>query len=276
MDILIKNALEDKIDEIIKRFDLNIKPEDKLKIIQLAYDDLYSYSVKDPSSNNDMLYVLETYSAYYAVLMYRVAHFYYENVSKLIGRKLSEYAKLKTGIEIHPAAKIGRNFVLDHGVGTVIGETTVIGDNCYILQSVILGSSKISNNSKGRRHPTIGNNVDIGGFVRIYGPVTIGNNVKISPGAIIRNSIPDNTKVIVSSNYQISVGDLKLYYTGYQLIGNKVTLFFKGNDVLENNNIKIYQSGKLIPKFQICNNSLEFQLCYDDLSDIYLNINDNC
>lgn len=114
---------------------------------------------------------------------------------------ISENAKIKTGIEIHPACTIGKRFVLDHGIGTVIGETCHIGDDCYILQSVILGSSKIANNKNGKHHPSIGNPVQPGRFVTIVGDITIGNNVKISSHTTVKKSIPANTKIINTSNY---------------------------------------------------------------------------
>ena len=110
--------------------------------------------------------------------------------------------KVKTGIEIHPASKMGNNFFIDHGVGTVIGETCIIGDNCYFLQNIILGSSKIAQNKNGSRHPIIGNNVEIGGYVRIFGRVTIGNNVKISPHSIIYEDVPDNHVVTIKNTQQ--------------------------------------------------------------------------
>lgn len=127
---------------------------------------------------------------------------YYEYNEIVDAKKISEYLKVKTGIEIHPASKIGNNFVIDHGVGTVIGETCIIGDNCYFLQNIILGSSKIALNEHGSRHPIIGNNVEIGGFVRIFGRVIIGQNVKISPHSIIYENVPDNHIVTIKNSQQ--------------------------------------------------------------------------
>lgn len=240
MESIIKEMLIIEINNILKEFSLSINKYLNNTVLNFAYTDLKSFAERDPSSNHDMLYILKSYSSYHAVLIYRIAHSLFLNGNKLYARKLSEYGKIYTGIEIHPNANIGKYFVLDHGVGTVIGETTIIGNYCYILQSVILGSSHIANNKNGQRHPIIGNNVEIGGFVRIYGSVKIGDNVKISPGAIIKNDIPANSKIIVASNYQITQGKNTIYYTGYVLNDNKIILFFDGKSLLDFENVSIY------------------------------------
>ena len=137
---------------------------------------------------------------------YRIANFIHKNFDeeffKIKARKISEHTKSITGIEIHPNATIGEYFIIDHGFGTVIGETSIIGDYCYILQGVILGSKGISNNNSNKRHPTIGNHVEIGAFCRLFGNITIGNNVFISPHNIITKDISNNTKVITKQHYE--------------------------------------------------------------------------
>lgn len=133
-----------------------------------------------------------------------------------LSKKLSEKAAKETGIEINPSAKIGKGFVIDHGMKvkigmeseeydtSVIGETCVIGENCTILNGVILGAKVInSENTTGKRHPTIGNNVTIAAGVRIFGNIIIGNNVFISPYCIITTDIPDNSKVLLVNQLQI-------------------------------------------------------------------------
>lgn len=172
-------------------------------IYRLCLHDLYALSEKDPAGRKDLKYIAISYSSYFAVLSYRVSHFLYDQGAYLDAKMISEYAKIKTGIEIHPAAKIGKRFVIDHGNGTVIGETSIIGDDCYLLQSVIIGSSGIANNPVGKRHPVIGNNVEIGAFVNLLGNIEIGNNVKISPRLTIKKSIPDN--VIVTKKTEVIV-----------------------------------------------------------------------
>lgn len=175
-------------------------------LIEKIFIDLETFTIKDPSANNNYKMILESYQGFRAVMNYRIANYIYKNFDdsffKIKARKISEYTKTITGIEIHPNAIIGDSFVLDHGFGTVIGETAIIGNNCYILQGVILGSKGIANNSSNKRHPTIGNNVEIGAFCRLFGDITVGNNVFISPHNIITKDIPDGTKIIKNITYE--------------------------------------------------------------------------
>lgn len=176
------------------------------KIIENNWMDLEAFVSKDPSSNNDYKIILECYQGFNAVVNYRIANYisrnFKEKFFQIKARKISEYTKTITGIEIHPNADIGNSFVIDHGYGTVIGETTIIGNNCYILQGVILGSRGIANNKKKKRHPTIGNNVQIGAFCRILGDIYVGDNVFISPYSIITKDIPSDTRVIKKYTYE--------------------------------------------------------------------------
>lgn len=238
---VILNKLSEKITDTLIEFKINMREEDKLIVINKAYGDLITFAQKDPSSHGNSLYILESYLSYQSVLMYRLANMIAKNYDMMYARKLSENTKLKTGIEIHPFANIGDNFVLDHGIGTVIGETVSIGDNCYFLQNIILGSTNITNNKNGIRHPQIGNNVEIGGFVRIYGDISIGDNVKISPHAVIRHSIPSNTTVILGCEYQIvkNGNGKNLLYKGYKDDGDYLTLFLNDLD----GNIQCYLDG---------------------------------
>ena len=254
----IQTSLLNTVAGIESKFGLLISSGDLEKILSLAYDDLQAFSNRDPSSKNDMNYILNTYLSYRAVLYYRIAHSIYLNGNYKIARRISEYAKLKTGIEIHPACNIGKRFVLDHGVGTVIGETTIIGDDCYFLQNIILGARQIANNKSQRRHPIIGNNVEIGGFVKIYGNVRIGNNVVISPGAVIKADIEDNSKVVVSTEYQVQKGESKILFTGYNERDNHITIFFKNFDTIDKNGIEVFNNNTPI-KVAINNNAIEFE-----------------
>ncbi len=165
--------------------------------------DAEAFAAKDPSSHNDPLLIVESYVSFQAVLSYRIAHFVVNNfplrrAQKMnIAHKLSGRGKLASGIDIHPSAKIGSRFVIDHGFGTVIGETCVIGDDCYILNGVILGSLGISNNPQASRHPRIGNNVEVGAHARILGPVSIGDAVFISPYSVVVTDVPAQSKVSI-------------------------------------------------------------------------------
>lgn len=131
MESIIKEMLIIEINNILKEFSLSINKYLNNTVLNFAYTDLKSFAERDPSSNHDMLYILKSYRSYHAVLIYRIAHSLFLNGNKLYARKLSEYGKIYTGIEIHPNANIGKYFVLDHGVGTVIGETTIIAG--YVL-----------------------------------------------------------------------------------------------------------------------------------------------
>lgn len=127
------------------------------------------------------------------MFFYRIANFFYKVRFTMIALFIMNMVKLTTGVEIHPRAKIGKNLYIDHGIGTVIGETAVIGDNCLIYHNVTLGSTK---NIKGKRHPTIGNNVLIGTGSIVLGDITIGDNVKIGAGSIILVDILPNQTVV--------------------------------------------------------------------------------
>ena len=133
------------------------------------------------------------YPSFKVKLYYKISHFLYKRKRFLIARIISEKAKRKTGIEIHPGATIGKNLFIDHGMGVVIGETCIIGDNVTLFHGVTLGGT---GKEKGKRHPTIGNNVFIGSGSKILGNITIGNNVKIGANSVILESIPDNVTVV--------------------------------------------------------------------------------
>lgn len=146
----------------------------------------------DPAARN-ALEILLTYPTLRAVRCYRLAHWFYNHKNFTTARIISQWARSKTGIEIHPGAKIGKGLFIDHGMGVVIGETAVIGDNCLIYQGVTLGGT---GKDKGKRHPTLGNNVLVGAGAKVLGPFTVGNNVKIAANAVVLNAIPDNCTAV--------------------------------------------------------------------------------
>lgn len=161
------------------------------KGIKELYLDAKNIVEKDPACNN-ILYVI-LYSGFWALLFYRIAHFLNNLGLKFIARLISQVARLLTGIEIHPGAKIGKRLFIDHGMGIVIGETATIGDNCTIYHNVTLGGTGKSGN---KRHPDIGNNVMIGCGAKILGPIKIGNNVKIGANAVVLKDVEDNSTVV--------------------------------------------------------------------------------
>lgn len=172
-------------------------------------DDLVAYALHDPASHGRLELILKSYASFKAVMCYRLAQQVWQldpgllPQRELIAQTLSNKGKLLSGIEIHPGAQIGRRFVLDHGYGTVIGETCLIGDDCYILSNVILGATGISSNRDGTRHPRIGNRVQIGSGARILGPVRIGSDVFISPLCVIVQDVPSKVKVCITNQVQL-------------------------------------------------------------------------
>lgn len=154
--------------------------------------DIRAAFTKDPAARS-LVEVLTAYPGIQAVLLHRVAHFFYEIGLPFVPRYLSHMARQITGIEIHPGAKIGNNFFIDHGYGTVIGETAEIGDNVTIYQDVTLGGTSLS---PGKRHPTLGNNVVIGAGAKLLGPIKIGDNVKIGANSVVTIDVPPNSVVV--------------------------------------------------------------------------------
>jgi len=133
------------------------------------------------------------YPSFKAQLYHKISKYFYTKKHFLIARYISEKAKRKTGIEIHPGATIGKNLFIDHGLGVVIGETAIIGNNVTMFHGVTLGGT---GKDKGKRHPTIGNNVFIGSGARLLGNITIGDNVKIGANAVVLNDIPSKATVV--------------------------------------------------------------------------------
>ncbi len=147
---------------------------------------------RDPAAISTAEIIL-TYSGVHAILSHRIAHWLWERKVPFLPRWISQVSKFFTGIEIHPGAKIGKNIFIDHGMGVVIGETSIIGDNVTIYQGVTLGGT---GKERGKRHPTIGNNVVISAGAKVLGSITIGNNVIIGAGAVVINSVPDDCTVV--------------------------------------------------------------------------------
>lgn len=146
----------------------------------------------DPAARNKLEVVL-TYSGFHAVQMHRLAHFFYVHRYKLLARIISQISRFFTGIEIHPGAKLGAGVFIDHGAGVVIGETAEIGNNVVIYQGVTLGGT---GKDKGKRHPTIEDNVMISAGAKILGPFTVGKGAKIGAGSVVLREVPPNATVV--------------------------------------------------------------------------------
>ena len=155
-------------------------------------EDVQAVRDRDPAARS-FLEVLLLYPGVKAIRMYRRAHFYYTHGLLFLARFVSQRAVRKTGIEIHPGAKIGRRLVIDHGTGIVIGETTEIGDDVLIYQGVTLGGT---GKDTGKRHPTVGNNVMISAGAKVLGPFKIGDNSRVAAGAVVLEEVPPNCTVV--------------------------------------------------------------------------------
>ena len=154
-----------------------------------------AYLMRDPAAKNPFE-VLFLYPGVKAVCYHRRAHWCYEHNLMFIARMISQMGRHRTGIEIHPGAKIGRRLVIDHGMGIVIGETAEIGDDCLIYHGVTLGGTKSYGGKSGKRHPTVEDNVVIGAGAQVLGPITVGKNAKVGANATVVKDVPQNTTVI--------------------------------------------------------------------------------
>jgi len=155
-------------------------------------EDIKTIFERDPAAKS-YLEVILCYPGLHAVICHRIAHALYRRKWYVTARLISQISRFFTGIEIHPGAAIGRRFFIDHGSGIVIGETTEIGDDVTLYQGVTLGGT---GKDKGKRHPTIGNNVTIGSGAKILGPISIGHNAKIGAGAVVVRCIPPNSTAV--------------------------------------------------------------------------------
>jgi len=187
---------------------------------------LQAYQDRDPAARSK-LEVFLLYPGVGATICYWAAHGLHCAGLKFLARWLSQCARFWTGIEIHPAAKIGRRFVIDHGHGVVIGETTEIGDDCLIYQGVTLGGT---GKDKGKRHPTLGNNVMIGAGAQVLGPFKIGDNSLVAAGAVVLSPVPpDSTAVGVPARLtrvngvQVTPEGDKLYDVIYDPLFEEIT-----------------------------------------------------
>ena len=155
-------------------------------------EDIQAYRRNDPAARS-VLEVLLLYNGLHATIQYRIAHWFHGHKRYFIARWISQMTKWFTGIEIHPAAKIGRRLVIDHGTGIVIGATTEIGDDCLLYQGVTLGGT---GKDKGKRHPTLGNNIMVGAGAKVLGPFKVGDNARIAANSVVLREVPENATVV--------------------------------------------------------------------------------
>lgn len=155
-------------------------------------DEIQVIFERDPAARS-VMEILFCYPGFRAIINHRIAHFFYRKKFFFMARLISHWSRHRTGIEIHPGATIGKGFFIDHGSGIVIGETAEIGDNVTLYQGVTLGGT---GKERGKRHPTIGNNVTISTGAKVLGSILVGDNVKIGAGSVVLKNVPCNCTVV--------------------------------------------------------------------------------
>jgi serine O-acetyltransferase len=161
-------------------------------LLSLIREDVATVMERDPAAKS-RLEVFLCYSGLHAVWFYRINHWLWNRRLFLLGRFLSQAARFLTAIEIHPGAKIGRRLFIDHGLGVVIGETAIVGDDVTLYQGVTLGGT---GKEHGKRHPTIEDSVVVGGGAKILGNITVGKNCRIGAGSVVLRNVPENSTVV--------------------------------------------------------------------------------
>lgn len=174
------------------------------------HETLSAYQKRDPAARSK-LEVFLLYPGVHALLYHRFAHFLYRHHITFLARFVSQWSRFWTGIEIHPGAKIGRRFVIDHGMGIVIGETAEVGDDVLLYQGVTLGGT---GKDKGKRHPTIGNNVMIGSGAKVLGPFKVYDGARIASNAVVLSEVPENATAVGVPARIVRLGGVKTDYAG--------------------------------------------------------------
>lgn len=190
----------------------------KRKNKSLILSDLDAVILRDPATLSRIQAAFFS-SGFHAICLYRLAHFLWKKHLKFTARLISQISRFLTGVEIHPAAKIGKAFFIDHGMGVVIGETTEIGDNVTIYHGVTLGGTTVfdkNGKTMTKRHPTIGNNVIIGSGAQVLGPIKVSNNVKIGANAVVVKDVAPNLTVVgVPAHHAESVKNKEKRFCAY-------------------------------------------------------------
>jgi serine O-acetyltransferase len=172
-------------------------------LLQSIRSDIQAAKERDPAATST-LEVIFTYPGFHARQLHRLAHTLHSAGLRLPARLISHLGRALTGIEIHPCAQIGEKFFIDHGMGVVIGETTVIGNNCHLYQGVTLGGTSTK---RAKRHPTLGDGVVVGAGAKIIGAVNIGDSAKIGAGSVVVTNVPPNATVVGVPGHIVAYAD---------------------------------------------------------------------
>ena len=171
-------------------------------------EDARNIQRKDPAARS-VLEVILLYPGFHILVYHRIAHWLYRHKRFFLARWVSQHGRRRTGIEIHPGATIGHRLVIDHGMGIIIGETAEIGDDCLLYQGVTLGGT---GKDKGKRHPTLGNNVLVGSGAKVLGPFTVGDNARIAAGAVVLGEVPPGCTAVGVPARVVRVNGKPVYY----------------------------------------------------------------
>lgn len=217
-----------------------------MNLIAYIKEELQVIKERDPAIKSNMEIFL--YPSFKVMLKYRLAHKLYLKKHYFLARWISQRAARKTGIEIHPGAVIGKGFFIDHGIGVVIGETAVIGNNVTLYQGVTLGGT---GKEKGKRHPTLEDNVMVSAGAKILGSFTIGKNAKIGAGSVVLEEVPPNCTVVGVPGRIVRMGDQKIPRMDLDQIHLPDPVL---NDIkeLQNRNIQLQQELKEMEKDMRC------------------------
>lgn len=169
-------------------------------------EDIETFRAHDPAATSNVSIVLNS-PGMRAIWAYRRQHWLWEHGHHLLARTLSTWSRRRFGVEIHPGAQIGRRFTIDHGMGIVVGETTIIGDDCQLYQGVTLGGT---GKERGKRHPTLGNGVVVGVGASVLGNVTLGDNVKVGGGAVVVRDVPADCTVVGVPGHVVTRGGVRV------------------------------------------------------------------
>jgi serine O-acetyltransferase len=172
-------------------------------LLQSIRGDIQAAKDRDPAATST-LEVIFTYPGFHARQLHRLAHTLHTRGLRLPARLISHFGRALTGIEIHPGARIGERFFIDHGMGVVIGETAVIGENCHLYQGVTLGGTSTK---RAKRHPTLGKGVVVGAGAKVIGAVTLGDGAKIGAGSVVVTNVPPNATVVGVPGHIVAYAD---------------------------------------------------------------------